>query len=121
MINLFMDHTDTDTGVIESRAGSQASHLEGNGLCLTCCDRLSPRDVTAGGNTGIKRESILSPQCCSVNGHHSSVWKPLPCHFLLLVHDRRPTRSPNQALMRAARPTAQRSCMAEGLFEVVFW
>ncbi|KAJ4941039.1 hypothetical protein JOQ06_027326, partial [Pogonophryne albipinna] len=57
--------------------------------------------------------------CCSVNGHHSSIWKPLPCHFLLLVHDRRPTRSPNQALMRAARHTAQRSCMAEGLFEVV--
>lgn len=30
--------------------------------CQTCCDRLSPRDVTTRGNTGIKRESILSPQ-----------------------------------------------------------
>ncbi|KAA8581333.1 hypothetical protein FQN60_002914 [Etheostoma spectabile] len=30
--------------------------------CQTCCDRLSPKDVTAKGNAGIKRESILSPQ-----------------------------------------------------------
>lgn len=56
-------------------------------------------------------------QCCTVNSYHSLVWKPLACHFLLLAHDRRPTHSPNQALMRAA----QRSCMAEELFEVVCW
>lgn len=47
----------------------------------------------------------------AVDCYHSVVWKPLPCHFLLLSHEwLGPLAVLSQALMRAI----QRSCMAQG-------